>query len=169
MNIREAKLEEFQPLGQIMVSAYSQLEGFPQPDEQPAYYEMLANVGELTKKPHTHLLVAVTEDDQLLGGVVYFSDMRSYGSRSSATQMKHVSGFRLLAVDASAAGKGVGKALTQACIDRAKADGNEAVLIHTTASMKVAWGLYERLGFERFPDIDFLQEGLPVFGFRLQL
>jgi len=29
--------------------------------------------------------------------------------------------------------------------------------------------MYERLGFERFPEIDFRQEQLEVFGFRLQL
>jgi hypothetical protein len=35
--------------------------------------------------------------------------------------------------------------------------------------MKVAWRMYEALGFERSPDLDFLQGELPVFGFRLKL
>jgi hypothetical protein len=35
--------------------------------------------------------------------------------------------------------------------------------------MQIAWSLYERLGFERSKDLDFMQEKLPVFGFRLRL
>jgi RimJ/RimL family protein N-acetyltransferase len=35
--------------------------------------------------------------------------------------------------------------------------------------MPVAWRLYEKLGFERSKDLDFSQDGLPVFGFRLWL
>jgi len=33
--------------------------------------------------------------------------------------------------------------------------------------MRVAWSLYQKLGFERSPDLDFAQEELPVYGFRL--
>jgi hypothetical protein len=43
------------------------------------------------------------------------------------------------------------------------------VIIHTTSAMKVAWGMYARLGFKRSPDLDFMQEALQVFGFRLPL
>jgi hypothetical protein len=35
--------------------------------------------------------------------------------------------------------------------------------------MRIAWGLYEKLGFVRSEDLDFSQQGLPVFGFRLKL
>ena len=35
--------------------------------------------------------------------------------------------------------------------------------------MQVAWRLYQKMGFERSPDLDFTQEELPVFGFRLGL
>ncbi len=35
--------------------------------------------------------------------------------------------------------------------------------------MRTAWGLYERMGFARSEDLDFLQQGFPVFGFRLPL
>jgi hypothetical protein len=35
--------------------------------------------------------------------------------------------------------------------------------------MKAAWSLYEKMGFKRYKEIDFLQEELPVFGFHLML
>ena len=47
-SIRNANPSEFEALGKLMVLVYSQLEGFPKPDEQPAYYNMLTNIGEFT-------------------------------------------------------------------------------------------------------------------------
>ena len=41
--------------------------------------------------------------------------------------------------------------------------------IHSTESMKIAWGMYERLGFSRYEEIDFNQGELEVFGFKLDL
>ena len=43
--VRDARPEEFQEVGALMVKVYSQLEGFPSPDEQPNYYKMLSDVG----------------------------------------------------------------------------------------------------------------------------
>jgi len=169
ITIREATTAEHHPLGQLMVRAYSQLEGFPRPDEQPDYYEMLTHVGTLTERSGTHLIVALDDENNLLGGVVYFSDMQSYGSRSSVTQVENASGIRLLAVDPDLTGGGVGRALTQACIDRAKENGHAEVLLHSTAMMEIARGLYKRMGFQRATEFDFTQEDLPVFGYRLKL
>jgi GNAT superfamily N-acetyltransferase len=167
--IRNAQPSEFEALGKLMVRVYSQLEGFPKANEQPAYYKMLENIGELTKKPETELLVAVSPTGTLAGGVVYFSDMQYYGSGGTATLEKNASGFRLLAVDPSVRGEGVGKLLIDACIHRAKARGHQCVVIHTTQAMLVAWGMYERIGFVRAQDLDFKQGELPVYGFRLKL
>ena len=166
--IREARREEHEALGQLMVSVYSRLEGFPKPDEQPKYYEMLSNIGRLAEKPDTRLLVAAV-GDELLGGVVCFSNMAQYGSGGIATGEKDASGFRLLAVAPHARGMGVGKALARHCVELAKQSKRRQVIIHTTDAMKVAWGMYERLGFVRSPDLDFMQGALQVFGFRLRL
>ncbi len=167
--IRNANPNEFSAIGQLMVKVYSQLEGFPTADEQPNYYKMLANIGDLTLKPETELLVAVSPENEIAGGVVYFSDMQYYGSGGIATQQKHASGFRLLAVDNSFRSQGIGKMLTQACIDKAKAKNHAHVIIHSTKAMQTAWKMYEDLGFKRSEDLDFMQGELPVFGFRLEL
>ncbi len=126
--IREAWPEAFDDLGRLMVQVYSSLEGFPGPEVQPTYYDLLAHIGQMAGKPGARRLVA-TEGEDLLGGVVFFSDMAQYGSGGTATRERNASGFRLLAV---------------------------------------AWALYEKLGFERSPDLDFEQGTLPVFGFRLK-
>lgn len=168
-SVRNAKPDEFAEIGRLMVNVYSQLEGFPKPDEQPTYYKMLANIGELTIKPGTELLVAVSSDNKIAGGVVYFNDMQYYGSGGTATKEKNAAGFRLLAVDLNIRGKGIGKLLTFACIRKAKDKKLSQVIIHSTKAMQTAWKMYESMGFERSEDLDFLQGELPVFGFRLKL
>jgi len=166
--IRNAKPEEFEELGQLMVEVYSQLEGFPKQSEQPEYYKLLAGIGELTKKPNTELIVAVSPEGKIAGGVVYFSDMQYYGSGGTATQEKKASGFRLLAVAPAFRKQGIGKLLTNECIRKAKELKQAQVIIHSTKAMQIAWKMYEELGFKRSKDLDFIQEELPVFGFRLR-
>jgi GNAT superfamily N-acetyltransferase len=166
--IRDIQPNEFEQLGQLMVDVYSRLPGFPTPEEQPRYYEMLANIGDFTQKKDARVLVAV-HGKVLVGGVVYFGDMARYGSGGTATSVTHASGIRLLGVRPSARGLGVGRALTEACIDLAREKHHARVVLHTTEAMRVAWGMYERLGFERALDLDFMQGELPVFGFSLVL
>lgn len=168
INIRPAQSSEFETIGQIMVEVYSNLEGFPNATEQPAYYHMLANIGDFTKKPGTELLIAISTEHVILGAVVYFSDMQNYGSGGNTPLQQDAAGFRLLAVDPQARGQGIGKALSKACIDKAAAQNQSQLVIHTTKAMQVAWGMYEKLGFVRSPDLDFMQQQLPVYGFRLK-
>jgi GNAT superfamily N-acetyltransferase len=167
--VRNAETEEFPEIGKLMVRVYSQLEGFPKASEQPDYYSMLTNIGELTKKPDAELLVAVSSDGKIAGGVVYFGDMQYYGSGCTVTWEQNTSGFRLLAVDPSKRGLGIGKLLTLECIRKAKDNNHLKVVIHTTNAMQTAWKMYTHLGFTRSEDLDFLQGELQVFGFRLTL
>ena len=165
--IRQATAGDFQALGQLMVEAYAALEGFVTPDQAPEYYAMLANIGDMTRKHGAELWVAA-EEDRLLGGVVYFSDMAQYGAGGTATLERDASGFRLLAVAREARGRGVGRALMEACLDRARAVGHRQMIIHTTEAMKTAWAMYVRRGFQRSGDLDLQQGSLRVYGFRLR-
>jgi len=169
LTIRDLRQAEFEALGRLMVAVYSSLEGFPSPEEQPGYYELLANIGRFTEKRDARVLVAISPEDELVGGVVYFGDMAEYGSGGMATKVKDASGIRLLGVHPRFRNLGAGKALTQACLQLAREKGHSQVILHTTQPMRVAWGLYERMGFARSEDLDFSQQGLAVFGFRLPL
>ncbi len=167
IKITQAAPDQFAEIGKLVVEVYSKLEGFFSKEEQPAYYDMLSNVGTLTEKDSIDILTAKS-DGLLLGAVVYIDDMKDYGSGGVATSEKNAAGFRLLAVSTDARGQGIGKKLTIACIEKAKEHGREQMIIHTTEAMKLAWGMYEKLGFERSEDLDFLQQGFPVYGFRLK-
>lgn len=84
VTIRDARAEEAGALGELMVEAYTALEGFPTPLEQPAYYAMLRNSIAFARQPEVRVLVAHDVDEHLLGGLVYFGDMAFYGSGGSA-------------------------------------------------------------------------------------
>lgn len=168
--IKEANEADLAEFGELLVRAYSALEGFPDPVEQPQYYEMLRNVREFALRPGVTVFVATAaEDEPIAGGVVYFSEMSEYRSGGSATSLESVSGMRLLAVDATYARRGIGSELTRRCIAQARADGNERLVLHTTRAMPGAWRMYESMGFERLESIDFQQSVLPVFGFQFRL
>ncbi|MBX2868397.1 MAG: GNAT family N-acetyltransferase [Acidiferrobacterales bacterium] len=167
--VRNAKPDEFDAIGALMVDVYSQLDGFPKQADQPEYYRLLTNIGEITEKPEVELLVAVSTEGKIHGAVVYFGKMSFYGSGGAAPEETDASGFRLLAVDPSARGRGIGKLLTVECIAKARQRGHAKVVIHTTEAMQTAWRMYEKVGFRRAEDLDFMQKELPVFGFRLYL
>lgn len=168
-NIRPAHSEEFKMIGELMVSVYSKLEGFPKPKEHPTYYEYLLTIGEQTQHDEVALIVAATLDNSIAGAVVYMSNMAFYGAGGTATQQKNASGFRLLTVDPKFQGKGIGKMLSQKCIEMAKAHENQELIIHTTDAMKIAWKMYDNMGFKRSSDLDFQVKDLKIYGFRLKL
>ena len=63
-------------------------------------------------------------------------------------------GIRMLAVDPAAQGLGVGRALTVACLDRAREEGRSGMALYTRPANAPAQRLYASLGFVRDPDRD---------------
>ena len=95
--------------------------------------------------------------------------MAGYGSGGTATAERDAAGFRFLAADPTARGRGVAKALVETCIETARAGSRRRLVIHSTDAMKAARAIYAARGFERAPDLDFVQGSMPVYGFRLEL
>jgi len=167
--IREANPNEYEKLGQMTVKAYEQLPGMPSASDQPEYYAMLYDVKTRKSTPTIEILIAVTPENEVLGGVTFIGDVKYYAAGGSVSENTDCSGIRLLAVKPEARELGVGTALTKACIKRAKDIGTSQVVLHTTKSMEIAWGMYENIGFRRSEDLDFYQGELPVYGFRLKI
>jgi len=70
----------------------------------------------------------------------------------------HWPAIRMLVVDPAARGDGIGRRLTKACIDRARADGAPLVALHTSPIQSVALAMYLRMGFRELRPI------APIFG-----
>jgi len=165
--IREIFAHEFDSFGQSLAGAYSQLEGFPSREQDPDYYHTLTNISDFIASRDIQVLVAVSSAKTLLGGVVFIGDLADYGVNGKTTRVKNATGIRFLWVSVEARGMGIGKALTNACIQKTGDKGQSQIVLHTTDAMKAAWKLYTGMGFKRSQDLDFTHEGLQVFGFRL--
>jgi GNAT superfamily N-acetyltransferase len=63
-------------------------------------------------------------------------------------------GFRMLAVDPAAQGRGVGPRLVAECLERARVAGCRRMVIGSTEWMTTAHRIYERIGFRRAPELD---------------
>ena len=77
---------------------------------------------------------------------------------------------RLLAVAPAGRGAGVGAALMEECVRRARRSGARALGLHTTDMMQTAMRMYARMGFVRAPELDFHpMPGVTIKGYRLGL
>ncbi|MDD3518014.1 MAG: GNAT family N-acetyltransferase [Chromatiales bacterium] len=66
--------------------------------------------------------------------------------------------LRILVVEPSLRGQGIGRALTDACVSRAVRDGATTMALHTSPIMEVALAMYLRMGFK------FLRAVPPIHG-----
>jgi len=139
----------------VLKAAYSEYESaFPAENWAP----YLADILDLEGRAKASELVIGELDGRVVGCVSYFPPGAKAAYPSDAFSERWPPGwsaFRLLAVDPSARGAGVGRQLTVACIELAREQGAPAVGLHTTAPMGVARAMYERMGFERAPRYDF--------------
>ncbi len=163
--IRPVRPEEYGPLGELTVAAYHSVPDVG--DNQEAYDRQLRDVA--TRAEVSCVLVAVGLAGELLGGVTY---VRGPDDPYSEQLAEDEAGMRMLAVDPIRHGQGIGRALTQACLDRAREAGRERLVLHTGGWMPTAIRLYERMGFVRVPEIDFTPApniGLIGYAFNLTL
>lgn len=160
--VRPVRPEEHAALGELTVAAYATV-GLDAEDDD--YAAELRDVA--ARVAGAEVLVARDDGGPLLGGVTYVP-----GPQSPLAEFTEpgAAGIRMLAVAAEARRRGVGEALTRACVERACAAGRAEVLLHSTDRMTAAHRLYRRLGFERVPSIDWeAAPGLWLRGFRLRL
>ena len=101
----------------------------------------------------------------MLGGITYVPP----GPNPMAEHVEDgVASIRMLAVSDRARRRGVGLALTEAVLERARADGAVGMVLHSTPPMTAAHRLYEGLGFVREPAIDWWPEPtVECMGFRI--
>ena len=140
--IRPAAAAEYAAVGELCVAAYA-----PFLDGDADYMATLRDAA--GRAAAAELLVAA-EDDRLLGTVTFVPDGGPLGEIATPEEAE----FRMLAVDPSAQGRGVGLALTQRVLDESRRRGKAGVVCSSLAEMRAAHRIYERLGFRRAPSRD---------------
>ena len=144
ITIGPVRPEEHRPLGELTVRVYRQVLA----SELEGYAGVLRDVdGRLAAG--CEVLVA-RRGDQVVGGVTYVPGPGPYAQLIDRDEAE----VRMLVVDPGAQGQGVGAALMQACVERARAADKRNLVLGTMPAMVAAQRLYTRLGFRRTPERD---------------
>ena len=160
--IRRPRPAELAPRGDLVVAAYDAIGANEDDDE---YVPVLRDVA---RRDREAAVLAAVDDETgaLLGCVTYAPD----GSNPWAEELREGEAtIRMLAVAPGAQGRGVGTALTAACVERARADGRTAIFLHSLPIMVAAQRIYARLGFRRVPERDWPIDDFLLLGFVLEL
>lgn len=135
---------EFARVGDLVVDAYRTL-------GDPAYEPYEAVIRDVAGRVADGVVLVAELESRIVGSVTFAPP----GSSMSEGDDPAAATIRLLGVDETARGQGVGEALVRACLDLATAAGLSRVRLGTRPSMHAAHRLYERLGFRRDPVRDF--------------
>ena len=110
--------------------------------DMPADY--LAEIADVAARTdHGEILVAVDTDSTVLGSVTFVLP----GSRLAELSREGEAEFRMLGVEPAAQGRGVGRSLLHACLERARAVAANRVVLCTASNMTAAHRMYEKEGF----------------------
>ena len=168
MLVREARDAELDQVVALMTEAYGEYAaGLP----DGAWEMYAADIADVRGRlGHSRLIVC--EDGGELAGAVTF-----YPPGGFELVPQSFAYFRLLAVSPARRGRGVGRALVEETIARARTYGAEWLAIHTTPAMAAGTALYQSVGFVRYPGLDIeppgfeMPDGSPirVLAYRLEL
>ncbi|AQQ54324.1 GNAT family N-acetyltransferase [Planococcus lenghuensis] len=166
MLIRKAHETEYDEIRRGRIHAYEQyMEQLPE-----AHWYALK--GTLSSGSELHagaeLFIAEAAGDIAGSAVLFPSQKAAYEWETGSLDYPEL---RMLAVNPLFRNQGVGKSLVLHCIQEAKEAGHSFIGLHTGEFMTDAIGLYERLGFERVPELDFspLDDGITVKAFRREI
>ena len=137
--LRDYRPSDQAALDGVAVAAFSQF--MNQYDNWPA---MAASVSSMSSLAAAAELIVAEESGDVVGGVAYVPPHASKAPFFDPAWPV----IRMLVVDPLARGRGIGRALTEECVARARRDRSPVVALHTTPMMSVALPLYLRMGFE---------------------
>jgi GNAT superfamily N-acetyltransferase len=166
VHVRGARVADRDAIEAVTLTAYQEYAA-----QMPEHWELYRDniVGTLARMAPADEVVAEREG-RLVGSVLLHPAGSVLTGPRGESILLALPEVRLLAVAPEARGLGVGRALMDECIRRARAAGAPALTLHTTDMMRVAMALYQRMGFERAPALDLRPvPGILVKGYRLEL
>lgn len=146
MEVREIRPDEYEEAGRVTALAYRE---FVLPGET-SWEEYLDDIADVRGRIGRSLVLVAVEDGRILGSATLeLGERIDDDDPPLAADEAHI---RMLGVHPDARGRGVARALIDACFERARGAGRSRITLHTTMRMKIAQTMYERMGFERLED-----------------
>jgi len=149
IQLRDYEDADAENLNRLAVSAFEQFRHLY--EDWPA---MLAGLSKTSALSASGEIIVAELQRKFAGAVAYFGP----DSQKAAFFDQRWPIIRMLVVDPAFRGKGIGRALSDECIARAKRDGSPIIALHTSPIMSVALPMYLRMGFVKAYDAP------PIFG-----
>lgn len=153
--LRDARDEDRDAIQSVTLAAYEQYAAVM----QDAWKFYRANIVETLGNTKTTNQIVAESTKGILGTVLLVPTGTQVHAPNGTSITMPFPEIRLLAVTPSARGQGIGQALIQDCLRRARESGASAITLHTSDMMSVAIKMYERMGFVRNPSLDFSPGG----------
>ncbi len=150
--IRAARADELDAARTVMLDAFAPVvpaDRDATPAVRDAFARHRADLADVRSRLGRADLLVADEGGQVAGAVTLF--------RPAAAEAPWPGGWasiRFLAVDPARRGRGIGRALTAACIEGARQHGAPVLALHTTRDQPVARAMYLRMGWVRAPSYD---------------
>jgi ribosomal protein S18 acetylase RimI-like enzyme len=158
LTYRRANASDTPHIVRLTLRAYHDYEAVLAPADWAKMQTNLANE-RLYVELMAKAIAFVCEKDNQLAGVIFLVPKGNPTTIFPADW----SYIRLLGVDPTYRGLGIGRALTQLCVQHAQATNEIGVALHTSEFMTSARKMYEALGFKREKEL------APIYGKRYWL
>lgn len=150
LSFRPAQPQDYDAVRRITLDAYL---GAGHVDEEHPYLRILGDVE--GRAVASQVWLAET-GGAAIGAVM----LTAFGQPYTEVAQERELEFRMLAVDPSSQGQGVGRAMVEWILEHARAlEGVDAVVLTSASYMVPAHRLYTSLGFERVPKRDWSFDG----------
>ena len=149
IRLRDYQNSDADNLNRIAVSAFDQFRNHY--SDWPAMRAGLSKTSDLGVSGE---VIIAELQGAFAGAVAYFGP----NSQKAAFFDQRWPIIRMLVVDPAFRGKGIGRALSEECIARARRDGSPIIALHTSPIMSVALPMYLKMGFVKAHDAP------PIFG-----
>ncbi|WP_338449930.1 GNAT family N-acetyltransferase [Niallia oryzisoli] len=163
--VRDAEKAMYPSIREQRINAYREYIEVLPADHWNALKKSISST--IAEQEEVELIVALS-GEKMVGSVALFpTKTNAYEGNIEELDYPEI---RMLAVASDARGQGVASALISECIKRTKVKRFNRIGLHTGEFMKNAIDLYEKMGFQRLPQYDFIpaNDGIIVRAYQLK-
>lgn len=143
MLLREFEIGDEAAISSVALAAFKQFESF-----YADWPTMASNICRMANLAKTSELIIAERNGEVVGGVAYVGPHKP--KAAFFDQAWPI--IRMLVVSPSHRAGGIGRMLTETCLERARRDHSPMIALHTSPIMSVALPMYRRMGFEKLRD-----------------